>query len=118
MTTETKPLNVEIFKLAGAKRRDVKHGPLYGFYLPDGKFVGVDIFQFPAIDENCQLMLDWLVPIMRELGYEYHISMSGDFWWRTGGILKKHSIIENDNVALAACEAAKPILEERAKEKG
>ena len=125
MTTETKPLNVEIFMLAGAKRRDVKRGPLYGFYLPDGKFVGVDIFLFPAIDENFQLTLDWLVPIMRECGYGLNITdlfkgCDPFIAWRTLSFPPdlKGKYIKDCEYAKAACEAAKPILEERAKYKG
>ena len=122
-----KPLNVEIFELVGweLKRsgKDPRWKPLWtppDIWSPQ---------ELPLIHENFQLTLDWLVPIMRNLkwnwGVEHGAPIGGgphggeqhfDFYWIKGDVSIFGAII-NDNVALAACEAALPILMELEKEK-
>ena len=129
MTTKTEPLNVELFKLAGLKYfngTSVSSPDWPLGYWSESEFFKRKYKEVPDFHEDCQLMLDWLVPIMRERGYGYQIirihksetdSMSLRFFWQNGPKCHTYKII-HDNVALAACQSAIPILRELAKEKG
>lgn len=115
--TKTDSLNVRIFKLLEWVLRPPKCDPTSESKMWVAPNDGPIYRELPLIHENAQLMIDWLVPAMRERGYQYSISQSGDFWWRRGRIFVKWVEITNDNIALAACEAALPILEKLWEEK-
>lgn len=68
----------------------------------------------PPIETSWEVCAEYLVPFMREKGWDYEIKredyggFSSHFEWTYGPDSSKHDInakIINDNLALAACEA-------------
>lgn len=150
MTTEAEPLNVRVFKLMYPKIATRKYNPAFGgngvlYRRVDslGKDLPAPLSWeykspeetekvFPLIHENFQLTLDWLVPHMRDAGYEFEITLEWYcqdddsylperwFVWHYQIEGYKNSgelvMIKDDKVARAACLAAIPILEKIKKE--
>ena len=64
----------------------------------------------PPIETTWEVTAQYLVPFMREKGYQYECGdLDGvfSFWWfdEINGYGHKKAEIKDDNLALAACEA-------------
>jgi len=71
--------------------------------------------ELPPIDSQWEVCAKYLAPFMREKDYEYHISKAGDFWWSDNGASQQFAIVEDDNIAKAACEAFMEVALEAAR---
>ena len=112
MKTKTVPLNVECFELMGFPADK----PLDGFYDSEGNIPPAG--DRPLIHEDFQLTLEWLMPFMREAGYEPDVTntdpgayFTWDFVLDGEGVdCAPKLITDPSNWAEPACRAAIPIL--------
>ena len=59
----------------------------------------------PPIETSWEVCAKYLIPFMRERGWNYHI-VSGQFSWEWASWEKQHSVdVIDHNIALAACKA-------------
>ena len=70
----------------------------------------------PPISSSWEVCAEYLVPFMREGGWDYTIYSSHfnykseDYsplfiWWRNEGYVSSEVVIKDDNIAFAACES-------------
>ena len=115
---ETVPLNVECFELMGFSRNQKN------FLWSDPQ--GVIVFALtPLIHENFQLTLEWLMPFMKEAGYEPDVTntdpgayFTWDFVLDGEGVdCAPKLITDPSNWAKPACLSAIPNLKKIKEEK-
>jgi len=94
MTTDTKQLREQVFRKMGYWNAD-------GLWIDsdDDTSIGIEL---PPIDSQWEVTAKYLVPFMREKGYEYDISGAGSYF---GWEESTYAEIKNDNIAEAACKA-------------
>jgi len=82
---------------------------LEGWYL-SGDVSPPRFKELPPIDSQWEVCAKYLVPFMREKGYEYNLESDGYFWWITRNNKKmwiriQGAELKDDNIAEAACKA-------------
>lgn len=114
-------LRQAVFEKMGYEYIDMIGGNPYGWFYPkptDGRYYGnrhAGFTELPPIETSWEVCAKYLVPWMRERGFGYEIMVYNDklghyfFWY--GQVVngefqdRCRAEIQNDNLALAACEA-------------